>query len=521
MASTVRHGWEHLRFESILGEHPAPVGDGVADEPSLRDLNLDQILDALVAGREEYDLAPLLHARLRDPDMVAYRHEVMRDLEDPDVAAAVRRFCLRMHQTRAALDLATSLRYPRQSQAWHLEARAIYCEAVGTLNGELTRLAPASRGLVGLGEHVAAYAASPAFSSLTADTGRMKETLGRIRYTVQIKGSRVRVDTYRGGSPDYSAEVERTFEKFRQGAVRDYLVTFRGGHEMNHVEAQILDLVVRLHPDAFRDLDEYCARHRDFVDAALGAFDREVQLFLAYLELTAPLKAAGLPFCYPRVSAQSKDVVVDEAFDLALASKLVAQGSTVVTNGLSMRGAERVIVVTGPNQGGKTTFARMFGQLHFLASLGYPVPGSAAELLLPDRIFTHFERQEDINTLRGKLEDELVRVHAILRQATSQSLVILNESLTSTTLSDAMFLGGRVMERLHELDAVVVWVTFVDELAADGGRVVSMMSTVDPDNPATRTFRIVRRPADGKAYALAIAEKYGLTRQSVRRRIGR
>ena len=508
-------------FQSILFEQPVRgVGaDGLQEPDFFADLNLDQVLESMTTSRKQYDLKPFFYTPLHDVAAVRYRHEVLRDLEKPAVLDSVTRFAQTMRRMREHLAQAEKLYYTLQKQAWFLDAAEIYHEAVCSLAEQLSGLDVTSHGFQGLRDYLAGYAASERFTSLAAQTKALKEALAGVRYTIRINGARVTVGSYEG-EPDYGAEVEEAFAKFKQGAVKSYLMHLRDSADMNHVEAQILDGVASLNPDVFGALAEYGGRHRDYLDATVGRFDREVQFYLAYIELIGPLKAADLPFCYPRVSARAKDIAAAETFDLALAAKLVPEGGTVVGNDFYLEGPERIFVVTGPNNGGKTTFARMFGQLHFLASLGLPVPGKSARLFLPDRIYTHFEREENIETLRGKFEDELVRVHEILEQATSQSVLVMNESFNSTTLNDALFVGTEVMRRILELGLLGVYVTFVDEIASLSEATVSMVSLIVPENPAQRTFKLVRKPSDGLAYAAAIADKYGLTYQRLMERIG-
>jgi hypothetical protein len=442
----------------------------------------------------------------------------MRDLEDEQLFSAVRKFAVGMRAYREALRQSEQRYYIQQKDRWFLDAASLYCKAVTTLVGDLEPLKFRSRGFRSFAVYLKAYAESAPFMHLKDEAESLTGKLSQIRYGIHIRGGTV--DVYPAAvAQDYGAEIRGTFERFQQANAKDYGHSFSDSPEMDHVEARVLEGVAQLHQGVLGAIAQFHASNKDFADLRLVNFDRQVQFYLGYIERMTTLEGLGLNFCYPTVSDSDKEILGHEAFDLALADKLSRSGTAAVSNDFQLQGNERVIVVSGPNQGGKTTFARMFGQLHYLAALGYPLPGKESKLFLPDMIFTHFEREEHMADLRGKLEDDLIRIHEILEAATPSSVIVINEIFASTSLQDAIELSKKVADQIMDLDALCVWVTFIDEVAALGRKTISMVSTVVPENPAERTFKIVLRPADGLAYAMSIAEKYRLTPDRIRERM--
>jgi len=505
-------------FCSILFDVPAPDVDRQPQPDFFEDLNLDQIVDAITAGRDEYNLKPFFFSPLVKLHSIVYRYDIFREFENQALLEMVHSFAAEMRSVRSFLARSEKLDYKFEKERWFLDAASVYCAAVSRITNDLERVNVSSRGFRSFRDFMTGYAASEGFVSLAAETQKVEAALAAIQYSLRIDGKRVEVTRYES-DPDYSAEVLDTFKKFKQGTAKRYDFDSDSTADMNHVEARILDGVAKLFPDAFSALDDCCKHSKHFVDDTIARFDREVQFYLANLEYVEKLGKAGLRFCYPEVSDRSKNVSAHGVFDLALAATLLRENKHIVTNDFHLNDPERVFIISGPNQGGKTTLARAFGQMHYLASIGSPVPAIDAKLFLCDTMFTHFEKEEDIENLSSKLEDELLRIHRILERATPNSIVIMNESFLSTTLNDALFLSKEVLRKLIDLGSLCVSVTFLDELASFDKATVSMVSTVDPSDPAVRTFKIIRRPADGLAYAAVLAEKYRLTYSQVTSRI--
>ncbi len=485
---------------------------------SLSDLNLEPVIAALVK-RGGGDVRSQFRIPLRDTAAIAYRQDVFRDLADAVLRERVVAFVEALGGLRDRSRFPPTIRNPRRTQRLALASASAYVAAVVALTEALTHAHLVSEALRGVAAYLDRYVRSETFRSLSADVARLERELEAVTYGLELLEDRVHVWPA-VPKPDYGAAVERTLHAFRREGTEGASRTASPPGDMNAVEAEILDHVAQLHPEPFAALEAFAEQHDAYVDDGVARFGREMAFYLSYLAYVDRFEAAGLPFCLPELSDTDKRIAVRDGFDLALADTLLDDEEAVVVNDVHLDAAERVMVITGANQGGKSTYARMVGQLHYLAALGCPVPARRARLFSFTELLTHFDRPEDPTTLQGKLHDELTRLHALLGHASSGSLVILNEAFSSTSSDDALALGRATLERLLDLDALAVYVTFVDELSSFDARVASVATKIHPEDPSRRTFELVRRPADGRAHALAIARTYGLTYEDLRHRLG-
>jgi hypothetical protein len=242
-------------FHSILTErHENSSNNEIPDLPDFyNDLNLNQIVDGIIYGKHEYNLKPFFYTSLNDIDMIKYRQETARELENETLLENIKSFAKKMSTMRQYLALADKLDYRYFKEGWFLEAVEIYCEAVNCLSQDLSLVDLNSRGFLAFRSYLKNYVKSDQFVSLLRETKKLKADLSTVKYCVLTKGLHVRVYKYES-EIEYTPEVEKTFERFKQGDVKDYRVKLPIGSNMNHVEAQILGCVAKIYPEIFQTL---------------------------------------------------------------------------------------------------------------------------------------------------------------------------------------------------------------------------------------------------------------------------
>ncbi len=503
-----------MEFKNILFYSSGNCEEIDRNNAIFDDFSLKNIFRGIIGNIKNDELESFLYRPLNNPEDILYRQEIFKDLEEPKIYKIITEFAMEASEVLYNIARLKDL-YDLEQQRQLLDSAYTYCNSIVNLQDNLGVSGVRSRGFTGFLGYLDSYIKSEKFKSLMAETGELEEELLSIRYLINIKGVKITVREDRD-SDDYASEIQETFSRFLEDG--ETIKAYDSTHSFGHVEAAIVELVAKFHPDQFNKLKEFYNKRSNFMDDTISRFIHEIFFYINYLKYIRPMEESGLHFCIPDIKGNTGNMHCIEFFDLALADKLVGHKQIPVTNNININAGSSIVVVTGPNNGGKTTFARSFGQLHYLTLLGLPVPGKCASIFHVDKIFSHFERSENPEDNMGRLEEELERLHEILENATGDSLIVINELLSSTTLKDGIEIGKNIIERIRKKKVLCMYVTFIHELAELPG-VVSYVSQVDSNNPEKRTYKILPRRANGMAYAMALAKKYGLTYEFLKERI--
>jgi DNA mismatch repair ATPase MutS len=201
----------------------------------------------------------------------------------------------------------------------------------------------------------------------------------------------------------------------------------------------------------------------------------------------------------------------------------------IITNDVDFDNDNALIyVLTGPNRGGKSVITCAIGISQALMQLGMFVPASKASISVADGIFTHFPTGADDTIDKGRLGEECARLGEIFDAVTKYSLVLLDESLSSTGSYEASYIAAEVLAGFSHVGCRTLFSTHLHELAAEienineraktgGGAIIDTL--VAGIEEGKRSFKIVRAKPDGKSYARDIAESYGLTYENIVKKI--
>jgi DNA mismatch repair protein MutS len=187
-----------------------------------------------------------------------------------------------------------------------------------------------------------------------------------------------------------------------------------------------------------------------------------------------------------------------------------------VANDCRLDVAERIVVLTGPNMAGKSTFLRQVALLTLLAQVGSFVPAERARIGVCDRIFTRIGAQDDLSGGLSTFMVEMAETAAILRQASGRSLVILDEIGRGTSTYDGMSIAQAVLEHIHDaphLNCRTLFATHFHELTALAGRLPRVgnarLDVLEEGDGVTFLHRIVPGGAD-RSYGIHVARLAGV-----------
>lgn len=531
----------------------------VLSEAAVHDLGLDYLCEQVTEKKQERTLFLSILSKMTDsPEVTKYRSDVFEDIYRNE---AMRDEMLRI------LDQINFLRdygsigktFEEAANVWDLMHRLDemkdYIQCVEAIFKSLSDAQVHSEGLLQLKEYVDGLYHDNGFSELKKDIAALRATTAELKsVTVGINlndrfeadgiglisiNSRYftksnildhfceKISMKEAVKPDTEWKEEYKFHPFAaETAKMPDIIPVRGialipegdmmedvPRYMNRVTNQMLSAVVKKLKSV---LDRYVSVTITEITDLIPEFIYYVR-FAQYIE---KLSGQGLRFCKGTLAAEEAGERVMRAkafYNLKLAAAVAQKQETVVANDLDFDKAHLVYVLTGANRGGKTTVTQAVGLLFALAQGGIFVPAESFVFQPADCIYTHFPADEDKTMDLGRLGEECRRFRQIYSDSTENSLLLLNETFSTTSFEEGYFIAKDAVRAILSKGVRTIYNTHMHKLAFeleelnrsyDSVKAVSLIVKADGGN---RSFKIEAAPPEGMSYAGDIAKKYGVT----------
>lgn len=280
----------------------------------------------------------------------------------------------------------------------------------------------------------------------------------------------------------------------------------------------LASIIERMLPSVTTKLKRALKRYTDISGLALMQLADEFLFYVRFMELEEKLMNAGLP-CSMLPSSE-ENTLVEDFYNVKLAicrlKGMIA--NDIVCNQLEFAPAKNVLILTGPNRGGKTIFTQGIGLAFLLFQHGVFAPCSSGQMRICDGIYTHFPADENRTVSLGRLGEEAERFRQICQRATAESLLLFNESFATTSHTESLYIAKDVLKYLCCLGARTCFNTHMHELAEhaeelcmESKAVCGAVSVVMGSGDNKRSYKIRYEKPDSKSYAHDIACQYGIT----------
>jgi DNA mismatch repair protein MutS2 len=267
--------------------------------------------------------------------------------------------------------------------------------------------------------------------------------------------------------------------------------------------------------EVHRILREITARLREHYASIQATVDEVSRLDLLFAKATFALE---FDCTVPRFSEDGRRVVLHEARHPLLQDVLRRQGGRVVPVSITLDRNQRILLISGPNTGGKTVTMKTVGLLALMAHAGVPVPASDAEFPLFDQVLADIGDQQSIEQSLSTFSAHITSIREMVEVATAESLVLLDELGRATDPEEGGALGVAILENFRALYCITLASTHLLALKVYGANTPAVLNgSMGFDETTLEPTYVLRTGAPGKSAGLDIASRLGLPHRLIER----